>query len=638
MADDRTAKAVQALRETRPPATDRFTYLTLVQDYLSADVLPALDDLLQEAELAQDIGWDLVEMLVPLLPASDACLETIARLGNPREVMLKVLEVLEGLHRDDGDGDEDEDDGTAEEEEEHQDRDARKVRTFITLLGMLAILHRRIRTKFPSRFLVTTLRTVLAAYRPAHGEMTASVVNLVHSLSARSRPPLPSRKSSIEVADPDRDGDASKNAPDPEADRPPGDAGKDDPAEGRLQQRLLLVFVTCVVEAHANANALEWAPRLWEYYNPERLVPGRPTALQRFRDDGGLLGRDTFVGQLVALAHDLGLDQCDRESLYRRGGPRPIRRQPLAVDIDDLSGPDDVALATGGYICILAYWVFSSTVFKAGHQPQPEPGAMFLLPDHFSMLQAYLEDDAQSQIADTPGTIDAIIAVGLWLGHRKSVLSDTAAEDAEDADGGANFMSYHHLITLCAVYHPALAVRNAAVALAGLVLHADPDEDDRLKILEDLLENCIFASLKACAVTWLREEIISAAPADGGRFATPDAMDQLQYAVFPDMQSLADVDRGAFLEYWLQNSPFLLQAANFAYFLLRPGGRFADVVPPAMGPAVEQRFVEPLMQAASAFLAADGAAGKAKAEEDGMEHVVLDLSILVDRLKSLKLS
>ncbi|KAJ3519949.1 hypothetical protein NM208_g13923 [Fusarium decemcellulare] len=87
-------EAIQRLQESRPPATDAFTYLTIVETNLSPEVLPTLQDILEDAKLTNDIGWDLVEMLISL-PDSEACLETIARLGNPREVIIKVLEVLE---------------------------------------------------------------------------------------------------------------------------------------------------------------------------------------------------------------------------------------------------------------------------------------------------------------------------------------------------------------------------------------------------------------------------------------------------------------------------------------------------------------------------------------------------------------
>jgi len=279
MAD--SSKAIEALKESLPPATDRFTYLTIIEQFLSPDILPTLNDILQDAQLTQDIGWDLVDMLLPL-PGCEPCLETVARLGNPREVILKVLEALEGLQEITEDGDE------AEEQEAGSDTNRR----FITLVGMLAILHKRIKTKHPSRFLASSLQTVYRTYRP-NQEMTASVINLVHSLSAKSRPQLPSRKSSVNVANPDQDGNTSKNAPDPEAEQ------EEAPTEDVFQEKLLLSFVTCIIESYVNANDMEWSRRLLEFYSPDKLIPGKKTALKAFREDQELLSRDSIVGHLV---------------------------------------------------------------------------------------------------------------------------------------------------------------------------------------------------------------------------------------------------------------------------------------------------------------------------------------------------
>jgi hypothetical protein len=283
------SKAIEAILEARPPATDRFTYLTIIEANLCPGVLPTLNEVLQDAELTQEIGWDLVFNLVSL-PGSEACLETVARLGNPREVILKVLETLELLGGDEEEKEE-------EEEERKPESTVSSTYRFITLLGMLAILHRRIKTKYPSRFLAQTLQTVLGTYRP-NQEMTASVLNLVHSLSGQRRPPLPTRKSSVNVANPDQDGDASKNAPDPEADRD----DREDPDESDLQQRLLLSFATCILEAYANGNEMMWSARLLEFYNPEKIVPGRRTLMAAFREDQELLSRDSIVGKLEVSA------------------------------------------------------------------------------------------------------------------------------------------------------------------------------------------------------------------------------------------------------------------------------------------------------------------------------------------------
>lgn len=295
---------IRTLTDSRPPATDRFTYLTIVEHLMAPDILPTLNDILQDARLTQDIGWDLVAMLVPV-QGCEPCLETVARLGNPRETILKVLEVMEAL-QDDAADDDDPENGFPKDHDDENDSEAdpkdpktpqEVTRRFILLLGMLAILHKRIKTKYPSRFLATSLLTVYRAYQP-NQEMTASVINLVHSLAGLSghsaRPPLPTRKSSIEVANPDQHGDSSKNAPDPEAEH------EEDPSEEEdIQRRLLVSFTSCVLESYVNAHDMQWSRRLLEFYYPEKIVPGSKTATVAFREDPELSNRDDVVGRLV---------------------------------------------------------------------------------------------------------------------------------------------------------------------------------------------------------------------------------------------------------------------------------------------------------------------------------------------------
>lgn len=276
------SESIKAIQEGAKE--DRFTYLTILQYHVtSPEVLPTLNDVLQDAELTQEIGWDLVQMLLNI-EGSETCLETVARLGNPREVVIKLMEALEGL-------------AVAWNDEVVVDADQPGVipdskipGKFITLLGMLGILHQRIKTKYPSRFLGPSLVKVFEAYQPTP-EMTASVINLVYSLSGRKRPPLPTRKSSVNVANPDQDGDASKNAPDPEAEQ-------EDPKEDTMQRKLLQAFVTCILQRYVNAYDMLWSPRLLELYNPKRVVPGKSTT-EAFRQNEELQKRDAVVGQLV---------------------------------------------------------------------------------------------------------------------------------------------------------------------------------------------------------------------------------------------------------------------------------------------------------------------------------------------------
>ncbi|KAI2617257.1 DUF1760-domain-containing protein [Hypomontagnella submonticulosa] len=587
------SESIKAIQEAAKE--DRFTYLTILQYHVtSPEILPTLNEVLQDADLTQEIGWDLVQMLLNL-EGSETCLETVARLGNPREVVIKVMEALEGL-------------AVAWNDEVIVDvddpgviPDSKIPGKFITLLGMLAILHRRIETKYPSRFLGPSLVKVFEAYQPTP-EMTASVINLVYSLSGRKRPPLPNRTSSISVANPDQDGDASKNAPDPEAEQ-------EDPKEDAMQRKLLQAFVTCILQRYVNAHDMLWSPRLLEVYNPQRNIPGKKTTTEAFRENEELQRRDAVVGQLVASLRDLGLNKCT-EQFIKSVFEGPVHVDPLSA-FDDFSSVDDIHFSPGGTVCLIAYWIFSKDVFSSD-SPQPE---MHIFPDHASMLARFLGREIQSEILSSPGIADALLAIGLGLEHRG--LSK-AGEDT-------NLMAYLHNLTLISVFHPDIQVRSAATTFAGSLLHAEPDDQVRLDILEDLLENCMFASLKACAITWLKEELLAAKQKNlSNRFSSSDVIETLQYSLFPDLLPLKDMDTEALIEFWAQNHLFLLQVANFAYFLFTG---FKDLVPAGMGAAVGQRFVEPLVAAAEKLQKAEGAGG-----EDQMQ-----LGILTDRLHSLGL-
>lgn len=272
--------SIKAITESLPPASDYITYLTILESHLSPQILPTLNDLLQDAELTQNIGWDLIHHLLPL-PDGEQCLTTIARLGNPREVILKVTEALQILDLD-------------SVEEDTGDHAAKELPTdvdkFCLLINLLSIVHPRIKTKYPSRFLSTSLMAVLSAFRPTN-QATLAVITFVHTISGKKRPQLPGRKSSLKIPMAAPDGALSDMAPDPEAQ-------EEDPQEAAIQQKLLQSFVTHILEDYVNHNSLEWAARLLESFEPGRVVAGRSLG-EAFKEDPILVTRDTIAGQLV---------------------------------------------------------------------------------------------------------------------------------------------------------------------------------------------------------------------------------------------------------------------------------------------------------------------------------------------------
>ncbi|KAI9840095.1 MAG: hypothetical protein M1838_004242 [Thelocarpon superellum] len=88
------ATPLDAIKSSLPPTTDPLTFLTILEYNLTPDLLPDLYQILQDPTLTSNIGWDLISLLTPLLPASRECLQEVARLGNPRECVLKATECL----------------------------------------------------------------------------------------------------------------------------------------------------------------------------------------------------------------------------------------------------------------------------------------------------------------------------------------------------------------------------------------------------------------------------------------------------------------------------------------------------------------------------------------------------------------
>src|SRR4051812_44398684 len=183
--DSSEAQDEHPLVASRPPVTDAITYLTIVEYNLSEDNLPVLHKVLQDPELTATIGWDLIHLLLPLLPASEECLQDIATKGNPRECVLKVTEALRLLEFEERQETEDEEDGAEEGEKKLKIPEIEvgqsstspglprtilpplPVLKFEILLDVLATLHRRVKTKYPSRFLSTSLQAALVAFNRA---------------------------------------------------------------------------------------------------------------------------------------------------------------------------------------------------------------------------------------------------------------------------------------------------------------------------------------------------------------------------------------------------------------------------------------------------------------------------------------
>lgn len=285
------SQAEDPLIAALPPETDYITYLTILEYQLNPDNLSVLNRLLKQDDgtLAAEIGWDLLRLVLPMLTvnaqAVKECLGIISKRGNPREVIVRVAEELENLGQhevDDGhnhSSDIDNDlptfageaprvhlgsmilDGMpevtkhVEQPQQEVTLEARDTDThensFQALLSMLAPLHARIKTKFPSRFLATSLPAALGAYRRStmDTQTTISFLQTLKELNPQSKPDLPPRI-------PQTDGVSLSpiSLPDPESKAKDAQPDAALVSEAAITSRLLHAVLLEIIDEYVSAN------------------------------------------------------------------------------------------------------------------------------------------------------------------------------------------------------------------------------------------------------------------------------------------------------------------------------------------------------------------------------------------------
>lgn len=287
------------LVQTLPPATDYLTYLTLLEYQLTPDRLPLLHQILQDEKLTTNIGWDLVDLLLPMIPGSTECLQDIARLGNPREVILRVSEALMQLQ--------------PEESDDEADFQAGKtlpthILKFNCLLSMLSVLHSRLQTKSPSRFIATSLQAALEAYTTMPSdESTLALLEFLREISPNKRPAPPPRARSessvLKVAE--------KSAPDPEAEVPSQSPSPSADTETLLVRKFIQFGLLELLKSYLLSFSspmdpgMAWAVRMQEHLHPSLRLPDS-SQTQAYVDTKELKERDMTMGRIV-VCHKINL-------------------------------------------------------------------------------------------------------------------------------------------------------------------------------------------------------------------------------------------------------------------------------------------------------------------------------------------
>ncbi|KAG8631694.1 hypothetical protein KVT40_000834 [Elsinoe batatas] len=660
------------LIEALPPKTDYLTYLTVIEYNLTPELLPILHEVLQDTQLNVNIGWDLVHLLLPLLPASQQCLQDIARLGNPREVILKVTECLrlidfQGLEPD-TDSDVEEPPALDPDSHRHphttapvehptsagaETTQAKEVTPaplavdqFICLLSMLSILHPRIKTQYPSRFLSTSLQAVLHAFSQSvshREELLSAVLRFIKDTGGTKRPHLPPRASSSQVT-PTK---SNERAPDPEAD---AEAGGPPLTEADIQTRLLQSLLTFVLEDYMmrlsskeDVPGLCWSNRLQEKLHPERTVPGRSSFTDKFETQPALKARLTTVGEILALSQDLGIKTEELLKVARSAEQPHIRE--ASTESEPPKTAADIPYSKSGslflYVCRVMRRLLYSTL---AHED-----ALPIFPAHNELLSSFVSGSsaAGAMIGSEPkALLDALLALALLATEKNEIGQPENTE---------TFNRYLQSMSLVSSNCPSPALRYMAYYLTTTILRSNPSDVERLAFIRDTLEHCPFDNLRVTAISWIKGETIeandprsSARPSgssgleatnaskeESSIFATPVALDTLSPYLFPDLTH--DLSAATISDAWAtfdQNLQFYLASLNL-YFLLLSAEHLTKTL--NIGDLhknndIAGSFLDPLREASSRFQddAKSGGELSKRWKEDGDVNVELAKLQLLD--------
>ncbi|KAL4787965.1 YAP-binding/ALF4/Glomulin [Aspergillus varians] len=588
---------IQAL----PPATDYLTYLTLLEYQLTPARLPTLHKLLQDEVLTTNIGWDLVKILLPMLPESQECLKDVARLGNPREVILRVSDALMQLQP----AEEDDDEADTKLETQLQGANVGNgqsneaagslplhVTKFNTLVAMLSTLHSRIQTKSPSRFLATSLQAALEAYNSMPtNETTIALLEFLREVSPTKRPPPPPRVSSdaavLRVAE--------LSAPDPEAEATtPSPAGDEESGLTRrfLQFGLIELLKTYLLSCSGPMDpGMSWAIRLQETLHPETKLPGTGSPSNVYVDNKQLSERDGMIAKITALSQDFGLTDDELLKVVTRAP----ESQPPPLDFEEHpKKAEEIPLERHASLLLLASRAAVAKLFCSGKtfpiKVYPDLARIF---DNFVGGSYTLDEVAFEQ---PPVLLDSLLALTVL-----SVENPFAKPSNE-----SEFTDFVISLTASTVRQPYNTVRR----IPGTVIHNNPSQTARFKVIRKVLEDDAYRTIKDRAVDWLKNEIQEAAKepisSEPSIFLNPHYLSVLFPLIFappaPEINMSSDLV-SSWIRFTQNISPSIHSALNLYYILISSPQLRSQLQLEKTYVYFRSRFLKPLKSICSAFTA-----------------------------------
>ena len=200
------------------------------------------------------------------------------------------------------------------------------------------------------------------------------------------------------------------------------------------------------------------------------------------------------------------------------------------------STASDVPLSRIGSLYLLATIAASSTFFDA----PPSLPHLQLIPHFASILGSSLGDSATGSTGGEPEPlIDAVLFLGFLIlsSHKETVA------DKDDV-----YNNILQRLSLLSANLPSPVLRYNAHLLSSSTLHAHPEDHFRLAFIRDTLEHCPFENLKASAVGWLKDELLTAdrttheikSDNEPTIFATSAVLETLSPFLFPSADTLME--------------------------------------------------------------------------------------------------
>jgi len=343
-------------------------------------------------------------------------------------------------------------------------------------------------------------------------------------------------------------------------------------AEKAMQQRLLQSFLTHAFEVYVLTSsvseddaAMRWSERVFERSLPTRIVPGKVIASESTATTNNHYeAEERTIALLATLNFNFGTLRA------ATAGHTVAANGALLEEEEPPERADDIPLSAAGSLFLLV----STMVKRSDVKTTSSIGVQTIFPYEADLLVRYIGSHELESVGSDPlCLVDAALALSLLAVVSKAIGSPNNDDE---------FTSYLQRTSLLSANTPLPHLRYVAHYITSAVLHAHPSNITRLQFIHDTLEHCPYENLKASAVEWFKDELLTAneilkqsSHDHQGVFTSSKGLRKIAPFLFPALQfhtSDAEIME-TYMEFTM-NLSFYLAALNLYYFLLASSNLF----------------------------------------------------------------